>query len=101
MPTWKTIPHSGTYGEPIALPDDLVRPGPGRATVAGQRDSGETRRLPIGTAGGWHTIVVSRKASAMIFWRETFMDGASGAGSTARKTLVNTTRLMPFSLVDA
>ncbi|GAA3237619.1 hypothetical protein GCM10020216_060970 [Nonomuraea helvata] len=53
----------------------------------GERDSGETWRLPTGTVGRWHTIVLFRLASVVIFWRETFMVGAPGQAPQDAKPL--------------
>ncbi|WP_220448924.1 hypothetical protein, partial [Nonomuraea mesophila] len=50
--------------------------------------------------GGIPSVVFGKTPVAIIS-QETFMTGASGSRSTVRKTLANTTRLMPFSLVDA
>jgi hypothetical protein len=54
-------------------------------------DSGERRRLPIGVAAGWHTIVLSR-VDADRDPRRKRSWSRSGPGFTPRKTLANTTR---------
>lgn len=51
--------------------------------------------LPVGMTGRWHTIVVFRKGPIVILSPETFMAASPEIGSGARKTLANTTQLIP------